>query len=62
MFIRARVIDANGNVKEEDRASETLEVIIEHLCRYVDGVIDVLEASHAASVLEDPERLRPERI
>ena len=31
MFIRARVTDANGHVKEEDRASETLEVIIDHL-------------------------------
>jgi hypothetical protein len=62
MFIRARVPDANGNVKEVDRASETLEVIIDHLCRYINSVIDVLDANHANSILEDPSRPRPERI
>jgi hypothetical protein len=56
------VVDANGKVTEDDRESETLEVIIGHLCRYIDGVVDVLEAGHAASVLEDPARPRPERI
>jgi len=62
MFIRARVVDADGNVTEEDRASETLEVIIDHLCRYIEGVIDILDANHADSILEDQARPRPERI
>lgn len=55
-------MDANGNVKEVDRASETLEVIIVHLCRYIDSVIDVLDANHANSILDDPSGPRPEWI
>jgi hypothetical protein len=60
-FIRAR-IEEGGVVKEVDKASETLEAVIEHVCRYVDGIIDVLDGNHADSVLYDNTRARPERI
>jgi len=60
-FIRARV-EENGVVKEVDQASETLEAIIDHLCQYLDGVVDVLDNNHADSVLYDDTRPRPERL
>ena len=60
-FMRAN-IEVNGQMREVDKESKTLEEIIEHLCRYVEGIVDVLDQQHAASVLEDPSRPRPERI
>ena len=49
-------------MQEVDKESKTLEEIIEHLCAYVEGVIEVLDQNHAISILEDPSRPRPERI
>ena len=61
-FARARVPDEHGGMQEIDKESETLERIVEHLCRYVETVIDVLDQNHAVSVLEGPSRPRPERV
>jgi hypothetical protein len=42
-FIRAR-IEVNGVIKEVDKESETLEVIVDHLCRHVEAI----RSRHAA--------------
>jgi hypothetical protein len=60
-FVRARV-EVNGRIQEIDKESHTLEQIVEHLCQYVEAVIDVLDQNAQASVLVDPTRPRPERL
>ena len=52
----------NGEVKEVDHESQTLEAVVERLCQYVERVIDILDNNAAASVLLDSTRPRPERI
>jgi hypothetical protein len=60
-FARARK-EVNGEVKEVDHESQTLEAVVERLCQYVERVIDILDKNAAASVLLDSTRPRPERI
>jgi hypothetical protein len=60
-FARARK-QVDGAMKEIDHESQTLEVIVERLCQYVERVVEVLDQNAEASVLYDRTRPRPERI